>query len=73
MSRKRRTPAERLIDEVGRYVAASGGSALVGGPIEVQVWPGDPSGVFRVSVKVTGSPPVSKVETVTLGATGSGK
>lgn len=64
--RMRRDPASRLLDEIGRYVKAKGGEALVGGPIRMVDWPEDAlrnssspphMQFFAVDVKVMGRRP----------------
>lgn len=52
-----RTPDIQLYRAVRRYVESLGGSVVVIGGIEVQEWPVDPHGKFRVAVSVVGRRP----------------
>jgi hypothetical protein len=56
-----RTPDLQLYRAVRRYVESLGGSIVVIGGIEVQEWPGEPMGKYRVAVSVLGRkpPPIS--------------
>ncbi len=63
--RQRRDPALRLLDEVGSYLNAKGGRALVAGPIEIaedaeriQVSESPLRQFFAVTVMVMGKRPV---------------
>lgn len=49
-----RSPGLQLYRAVRRYVESQGGSVLAIGGIEIQEWPGEPKGKFRVAVRVTG-------------------
>lgn len=51
------SPDLQLYRAVRRYVEDHGGSVLVIGGIEIQSWPGDPEGAFRVAVRVVGHRP----------------
>jgi hypothetical protein len=51
------SPELELYRAVRRYVQSGGGSIVVIGGIEVQQWPGDNSGVYRVAVKFMGRKP----------------
>ena len=48
---------DALYTAVRNYVEESGGNILVLGGIEVQVWPEDRRGQFRVAVKCLGKKP----------------
>lgn len=52
-----RAPDMQLYRAVRRYVESLDGSIVVIGGIEVQEWPGDPQGKFRVAVNVLGRKP----------------
>lgn len=51
---------DRLYRAVVNYVEAHGGSLIVIGGIDVQQFPTDRVGNFRVAVRCTGRPPVFK-------------
>lgn len=55
-----RDPTSCLYQAVTRYVKANGGSILVIGGIQCQVWPGDLPGTFRIAVKCLGRKPEFK-------------
>ncbi len=70
----RRSPSERFLDEVGRWLKAHGGAAAVAGPIRLVEWPEDqarnlssPPGLqfFAVDVKVMGKKPPKEVGPIT--------
>jgi hypothetical protein len=48
---------DALYTAVKNYVEESGGKILVLGGIEVQVWPEDKKGQFRVAIKCLGKKP----------------
>lgn len=52
-----RAPDLQLYRAVRRYVQSKGGSITVIGGIEIQEWPGDGVGKFRVAVKILGRRP----------------
>lgn len=51
------TPDLQLYRGVRRYVQHLGGSVVVIGGIEVQEWPSDGAGMYRVAVRVVGRKP----------------
>ena len=51
------TPDLQLYRGVRRYVESLGGSVIVIGGIEIQEWPDDPAGKYRVAVSVLGRRP----------------
>lgn len=57
-----RTPELHLYRAVRRYVESLGGGVVVIGGIEVQEWPGDPQGKYRVAVSVLGRKPALPTE-----------
>jgi hypothetical protein len=52
-----RDPASQLYRAVVRYVESKGGSIFVIGGVQIQEWPGEFSGNFRLAVKCTGRKP----------------
>jgi hypothetical protein len=60
MGSKRRDPLTgrgadlQLYRAVRRYIRERGGEIVVIGGIEIQEWPNDPKGQFRVAVRVGG-------------------
>jgi hypothetical protein len=50
-------PDLQLYRAVRRYIKSKGGSILVIGGIEVQQFPGDNAGVYRLAVKFMGKKP----------------
>lgn len=52
-----RSPEMQLYRAVRRYATSLGGSIVVIGGVEVQTWPSDPDGVYRVAVKCLGRVP----------------
>jgi len=52
--------ADNLIESVARWVRVNGGTALIGGGIEIQQWPEDLKYNYRVAVKITGRRPIFK-------------
>lgn len=49
-----------LYEAVARYVEKMGGSVIVVGGIQIQEWPHDPKGKFRVAVSLLGRKPKIK-------------
>jgi hypothetical protein len=58
-----RTPEMQLLRGVRRYVESLGGKILVIGGIEIQEWPSDNIGCFRLAVKWTGRRPPQREAT----------
>lgn len=48
---------DRLYNAVAYYVKKSGGTVVVAGGIEIQRWPEDRKGQFRVAIKCLGKAP----------------
>jgi hypothetical protein len=46
-----------LYEAVAQYIEKNGGSVIVIGGIEIQQWPHDPMGKFRVAVSLLGKIP----------------
>lgn len=51
---------DRVYNAVAAYVKANGGNVVVAGGIEIQEWPGEWPGNFRVAVKCLGRKPELK-------------
>ena len=52
--------AHNLLAAVQHYVMGKGGDLVVIGGIEIQRWPGDAVGLFRVAVRCLGNAPQKK-------------
>jgi hypothetical protein len=57
MRYRKNDPAHNLLVAASRFIRAKGGSLLIIGPIEVQEWPEDRAGMFRLAVKCLGRKP----------------
>ncbi len=60
--RKRKQPAmskdvDRLYKAIEHYVNQHGGNLIVIGGIEIQEWPGDVTGKFKVAINCLGKKP----------------
>ena len=53
-----RDPTMQLYRAVRRYVQSKGGALVMIGGVEVQEWPEDRNGMFRVAVRLLGRKPV---------------
>ena len=71
MKRKRRAPRlqfrkvdpeHNLLVAAAHFIESRGGKALVLGGAEIQKWPGDPPGKFKLAVSIVGRPPNKKVK-----------
>ncbi len=51
---------DELFSAVNRYIKAFGGELLTVGPVELQGWPGDPKGMFKLAVGCLGKKPILK-------------
>jgi len=59
---RKNDPVHNLLAAVQHWTLARGGMTIVLGGIEVQRWPGDPDGKFKVAIGCLGRPPVPKSE-----------
>lgn len=50
-------PTGNLYEAVAQYVESNGGSVIVVGGIEIQQWPHDPKGKYRVAISLLGAIP----------------
>jgi hypothetical protein len=55
-----KTPVDQLYKAVHRYVERHGGNLIVIGGVEIQEWPGDVTGKFKIAVNCLGKKPTFK-------------
>jgi hypothetical protein len=57
-NRAKRIAGDRLFNAAARYVQCHGGTALVGGPIQILTYPGDARYKYTLGIPITGRKPI---------------